>query len=126
MVVFTFSALDRKHPSWGETQFFGKFGPKSQNCQCKLKLGTSTNSNIQNSMALFTFSVLDRKHPSWANLVQKIKIVSLMRNLVPRLIRIDKIQWVFIQWWSCFMLETPFLGNEGNRSLIIVSATLRD
>ena len=44
-------------------------------------------------MALFTFSALDRKYPFWANLVQKIKIVSLSLNLVPKLIRICRIQW---------------------------------
>ena len=32
---------------------------------------------MQNSMVVFIFSVLNRKHPFWANLVQKIKIVSL-------------------------------------------------
>ena len=83
VVVFTFSVLDWKHPFWAnlvqkvkivslswklvlfglETPFLGKFGTKNQNCQFKLKFGTKTNSNMQNSMALFTFSVLDRKHP---------------------------------------------------------------
>ena len=29
--------------------FLGKFGPKNQNCQFKLKFGTKTNSNEQNS-----------------------------------------------------------------------------
>ena len=43
-------------------------------------------------MALFTFSALDQKHSFWANLVQKIIIVSLSWNLVPRLIRICRIQ----------------------------------
>ena len=37
------------------------FGPKNQNVKFKLKFGTYTNSNMQNSMALFTFSVLDMK-----------------------------------------------------------------
>ena len=31
-----------------EISFLGKFGPKNQNCQFKLKFGTQTNSNIQN------------------------------------------------------------------------------
>ena len=57
--------------------FWVKFGPKNQNCQFKLNIGTKTNSNMQNSIALFTFSVLDWKHPFRANLVQKIKVVSL-------------------------------------------------
>ena len=41
-----------------ETTFLGKFGLKNKNCQFKLKFGTQTNSNAQNSIALFTFSVL--------------------------------------------------------------------
>ena len=39
----------------------GKFGPKNQNYQLKLKFGTCTNSDIQNSMVIFTFSVFDRE-----------------------------------------------------------------
>ena len=50
---------------------------KNQNCQFKLKVGTQTNSNWQNSMVVFTFFVLDGKYPFWANLIQKIRIVSL-------------------------------------------------
>ena len=57
--------------------FLGKFDPKSQNCQFKLKSGSYTNANMQNSMVVFTFFVLNRKHPFWANLVQNVKIVSL-------------------------------------------------
>ena len=60
-----------------EIPFLGKFGPKNQNCQFKLKFGTKTNLNMQNLVVLFTFSVFDWKYPFWANLVQKIKIVSL-------------------------------------------------
>ena len=44
-------------------------------------------------MVVFTFSVLDQKDPFWANLVEKIKIVSLSQNLVPRPIRICRTQW---------------------------------
>ena len=62
---------------WLELPFLDKLGPKNQNCQFKLIFGTYTNSNMQNSMTLFIFSVLDRKHSLWANLVQKIKNVSL-------------------------------------------------
>ena len=43
--------------------FLGKLVPKNQNCQFKLKFGTSINLNMKNSMALFTFSVLERKYP---------------------------------------------------------------
>ena len=43
-----------------KTPFLGKFRPKNQNCQYTLKLGTPTNSNMQNSMVLFTFSAFDQ------------------------------------------------------------------
>ena len=67
------------------------FGPKNQNYQFKLKFGTYTNSNMQNSMVIFTFSVFDRKYSFWANLVQKVKIISLSWNLLSRLIPICRI-----------------------------------
>ena len=60
-----------------ETHFLSKFGPKSQTCQYKLKFGTWTNSNMQNSMMVFTFSVLVWKQTFLVNLVQKVKIVCL-------------------------------------------------
>ena len=64
-----------------ETPFLDKFGPKNQNCLSKLRFGTQTNSNMQNSMVMFTFSVFYQKYPFWVNLVQKIKIVSFSTNL---------------------------------------------
>ena len=76
-----------------ETPFLGKFGPKAQNCQFKLKFCTFTNSDMQISMRMFTFSVFKGKHLFRANLVQKIKIVNLTWNLVLRLIQICRIQW---------------------------------
>ena len=87
-----------------EFPFSGKFGPKNQNWQFKLKFVILTNSNMQNSLVVFTFSVLDRKHCFWENLVQKIKIVSLSLNFVSRLIRICRTQR------SC----SPFLWYTGN------------
>ena len=94
-----------------EISFLGKFGPKNQNYQLKLKFGTYTNSNMQNSMVMFTFSVFDRKYPYWANLVQKVKIISWSWNLVPRLIRICLFCWLF-----CFRFEIPFLGKFGPKN----------
>ena len=38
---------------WSGNPFLGKFGPKNQNCQFKLKFGTFNNSNMQNSMVMF-------------------------------------------------------------------------
>ena len=85
-----------------ETPFLGKFGPKNQNCQFKLKFGTKTNSNMQKSLVGLTFFYFDGKHPVWVKLVQKIKTVTLSRNLVPRLIRICRIQ----RWCSLFLFYT--------------------
>ena len=82
--------------------FLGKFDSKIQNCFCKLKFGTHTNSNIQNAMVMFTFSIFDRKYSLRANLIQKIKIFSLTWNLLPRVIRICRIQW----WCSTTLIST--------------------
>ena len=54
-----------------EMPFLGKFGPKTQNYQFKLKFCTQTNSNMQISIVMFTFSVFDLKYLFWENLVQK-------------------------------------------------------
>ena len=51
-----------------EILFLGKFGPKTQKSQFKLKFGIFTNSNIQNSMVMFPFSVLDQKYTFSENL----------------------------------------------------------
>ena len=50
-----------------EIPSLGKFGPKIQNWQMKLKSGTKINSNMQNWMVLFTFYVLNGKYSFWAN-----------------------------------------------------------
>ena len=42
--------------------FLGKFGPKTQNYQFKLKFFTKTSSNMHNSIVIFTFSVFDWKY----------------------------------------------------------------
>ena len=77
---------------WSEIFFLGKFSPKSQNYQSKLKFVKETNSNMQNSMMLFSFLIFERKYPFWRNLVQKVKIISWSWNLVPALIQICWIQ----------------------------------
>ena len=73
--------------------FLGKFCPKCQNCHFMRKYRTYTNSCMESSMMLFSFFVFEWKYSFWANLVQKIKIVTLCWNLIPRLIRICRIQW---------------------------------
>ena len=62
----------------------------------KLKFATKANLDMQNSMVVFTFSILGQKYAFWANLVQKIKIVTLSWKLVPRLIQICRIQCLFL------------------------------
>ena len=60
---------------------------------------------MQNSVMLFTFFFFDQDWSFWANLVQNVKIVRLRWNLIPRLIRIYRIQWCcslfFIFDWKC-------------------------
>ena len=60
----------------------------------------------------FDISVSDRKYHFWAHLGQKIKIISLSWNLVPRLIQISRIQRRYSLVF-CFRLEFPFLGKFG-------------
>ena len=55
-------------------------------------------------MVMFILSVFDWKYPFWANLVKKIKILTLSWNLVRTLIRTCRIQW----WCSVFLL---LIGN---------------
>ena len=76
-----------------------QFVPKNQNYQLKLKFGTYTNSNMQNSMVIFTFSAFDWAYTFSANLVQKIKIVSSRWNFRLKLIQICRIQC----WCSLFL-----------------------
>ena len=97
-----------------EIPFLGKFGPKHWNYHFKLKFGTYSNSGMQNSMVMFILSVFDLKYPFWANLVQKIKIVTLSWNLVPTLIRTWRIQW----WCSFFLFlrENILFGKFGPKS----------
>ena len=40
---------------WLEISFLGKFGPKNQKFQLRLKFCTQTNSNMQNSMVMLIF-----------------------------------------------------------------------
>ena len=60
-----------------EAPFLSKFTQKIKIVESKLKFGTQSNLNMQNSMVMFTFSVFDQKYPFRAKLVQKTKILSL-------------------------------------------------
>ena len=111
--IYTFSVLDLKCP------FYGKFGPKSQNYQFKLKFSTQANLNKQNSMIMFTFAVLNQKYPFLANLVQKTTIATLSRNLVLRLIPICKIRWGDVHIFG-FDIEHPFFCPKTQNCLFKV------
>ena len=76
-----------------------------------MKLDTQINSNMLNSTMQYTFFVFERKRPSWTYLVQMFNIYSLRRNLIPRLIRLCRIQWQCSLFF--FLSETLFLGNCG-------------
>ena len=58
----------------------------------------------------FTFFVFDQKYLFWANLAQKIKIMTLIWNLVASLIRICRKQ-KFCSLFFCFRSEYSFLAN---------------
>ena len=73
--------------------FLGKFGPKTQNCQFKLKFGTQNNSKMQNSMVMFTFPLIDWKYLFSVNLVQKNQNCCFEMKFRPRLNSICRIQW---------------------------------
>ena len=91
--------------------FFAKFGPKIQNCQFKLKLVTSTDSNMQKSMVVFNFSVspeipfLGKFCPKYQNHRFKLKFGTEtnlnMQNSMVMLI------------FFCLWPEIPFLGKFG-------------
>ena len=126
MMIFNFSFFDREYAFWANLV------QKNENCQFKVELGTLTNSNMQNSIGMLTFFVFNRKYPLWDNLFQKIKIVNLRWNLIPRLIRICRIQWccslflfssgnsllgqiwsklLYLQFFFCFRSEMSFFGK---------------
>ena len=79
--------------STGNT-LLGKFGPKNQivSLSWNLALDEFECTELCKKYVVYTSSDLDQKRSFWANLVKKIKIVSLIGNLVPRLIWICGIQ----------------------------------
>ena len=87
MVVFIFCCfLPEINPS-GQMWF-----KKIKIVSFKRKYGSKTNSNMQNSMGVFSFFIFDQKF-FLSNFAQKIKIVFLIWNLVPRLTQVCRIQW---------------------------------
>ena len=104
---------------WVEISFLGQFGPKNLNCHLKLKFGTYTSSNMQNSMVMFIFFAFDRKYPFWANSVQNIKILTLSWNLVHTPIRTCRIQWL-CSIFFVFEWKYPFWANLFQKIKIVI------
>ena len=80
--------------------FLGKFAQTSQNYHLKLKFSTYNNSDMHNSIVMFTFFVFDHKYRFWANVVSKVKVISLSSNLARRLLRIC---WTVV--FTCFLFN---------------------
>ena len=95
LVMFTFSVCDRKYPFWVNLVQKVKINSLSWNMVPtlirirRIQWRCSLYAEFNHAVHFF----FDWKYPFWANLVQKIKIISLSLNLVPTLIRICRIQW---------------------------------
>ena len=76
---------------------------------------------MQNSMVIFTFYIFGWKYPVWDNVVQKIKIVSLRWNLIPRLIRI-----CWIKWCCLFLTRNTLLGQIWSKLSIFTVCFVSD
>ena len=63
-------------------------------------------------------SAFNWKYLFWVNLVQKLEIISLNWNFVPRLIRLCRIPW----WCSLFLFSTgnTFLGKFGPEKQMVI------
>ena len=70
-------------------------------------------------MVMFIRSVFSQKYPCRGNFVQNVKNIFLTGNLVPRLIRISRIQ----QWCSVFSfsIRNPLFGKFRQKKVKIIS-----
>ena len=93
--------------------FLGKFGPKNQNYQFKLKFGIYFNSNIQNSMVMFTFCVFDGKYRFWANASKKAV------NFTSK----SKEQQLLLWLWSLLLLFSYQVSKRNQNDTSIRNST---
>ena len=93
-----------------EIPFLGKFGPKNQNCQFRLKFGTEF---MQNSIRMFTVLGFGPKYLFWAYLMQKFKFVCSGKFATQIKSNIQNSMGVF---FILLKLETPFLGKFGPKN----------
>ena len=87
-----------------EIPFLGKFGPKTQNYQFKLKFCTQTNSNMQNSMMMFTFSVFDWKYLFGQIWSKKSKLAVCAE--ISHQINLNMHNYVVNMWCPLFLFQT--------------------
>ena len=93
---------------------------------------------MQNSVVVFTFFDYDQKCPFWTNLVQKVKIINLTWNVIPKLWRIQKVKIISSSWnlvpkligicrtqWSCslfsFSIRNAFFWADLGQNVKLVS-----
>ena len=93
-----------------EIPFLGKFGPKKQNCQFRLKFGTEF---MQNSIRMFTVLGFGPKYLFWAYLMEKFKFVCSGKFATQINSNIQNSMGVF---FILLKLETPFLGKFGPKN----------
>ena len=101
-----------------ETPFLGKFGPKNQNCQFKLKFGTQTSSNMQNLMVMFTLSVFDQKYSFWVN-------STALKNLYFSFIH-SYLNYGNIVWGSASRTKLKKLASKLKKALRMVNNEFTD
>ena len=107
--------------------FLSKFGKRHQNCQFKLKVGTYTNLNIQNSMVVFIFIcfrleifLLDKLAPENQNCQFKLKLGTYANSNIQKSMalftfsvfdqkRPFRANWSFTK---CLRLTLVFMGNS--------------
>ena len=98
-----------------EIPFLGKFGPKNQNCQFKVKLDIYANLSMQNSMVMFTFfsfltgsTLFGQFGPKNQNCQFKMKLDTYTNPNIHN----SMVMFTFF----CFWPEILFLGKFGPKS----------
>ena len=104
-------ALEARH-----NQFFFQNVQKNEIFEIfKIFKNNSKQQKKANTCSLWTAcSVFNWKNPFWVNLVQKLKIISLSWNFVPKLIQVCRILW----WCLLFLFSTGnnFSGKFGSKN----------
>ena len=97
-----------------EIPFLGKLGPAIQNCYFKQKFGTSTNLNMQNSIAMLIFFCFIPEISFFGKFGPKIKIVHWAEVLCEDWF--EYLEFNSDESFFCFRPEIPFLGKYGPKN----------